>query len=64
MRVYLVKDEEERKFLGECKNIWDKSFSDVLRETGIKWDYMRIQEFKESYWIDFGSHVEFIEVLY
>ena len=64
MRVYLVKDEEERKFLGKCKNIWDKSFSDILQKSGIKWDYLRIQEFKESYWIDFGSHVDFIEVLF
>lgn len=63
MRVYLVK-EEEIKFLGECKDIWGKSFSDILREAGIKWDFMRIQEFKESYWIDFGSHVEFIGVLF
>lgn len=64
MRVYLVKEEEERKFLGKCKDVWDKSFSEVLRKAGIKWDYLRITEYQESYWIDFGDHRDFIEVLF
>ena len=63
MRAFLVKDGEEREFLGFCKDVWDKSFSEIMQRWGIEYPYLRIEELAEEYYVDFGSYSEFIEVI-
>ena len=56
MKVYLIDEEKNNEmFLGITENL-----NEYIKT--LFYDYVRIVEYPDKYWIDFGSHLQYIEI--
>ena len=56
MKVYLIDEEKNNEmFLGTIENL-----NEYIKT--LSYDYVRIVEYPDKYWIDYGSHFQYLEI--